>query len=287
MFFSHKAAMSLKGVSLPLDAIRQLQIADGSPCWGMWLRYWKKENDEKTRDDYPAHLVVCPFHPSTWPCLLHVSLKLEEESGSVFKALSALSDCGVSILSIVCAPSGHNHETLDLVGTIPSILESEAMESLRQIMKINASIDDLARQKIITEKWAEPVLRRIEKFKKDFNLAEEKSTFLRKRYKDKITEEKSTSGLAYNPNYLTPETWQAIGESHGMEAVKISWLQYPAFYRYHGEPSYIEFAPSIERRILQPVESSIKSFKKFLPSEILNSSETVLPVLASVDAMSR
>jgi|GEM_PF-3213942 len=229
MFLSERATLSLDGIRLPSDAIRRVGIGCDADCWGLWLPYWGDRQETHGQPNLPAHFAISPFYPGVWPCLLHIALKMQEEPGTVSRAIAHCADLGLGVLSHVFAQTGHNHGTLTLIATAPRLFASPfiAQHHPGNRGSIRVPLTTL------TSEWGVPVLEEVCRIRVGLAAANLKAKsaggqFLRKRFVS-VAQSHDQCGLVFDPHQV-PEHLTAEAYTQFVDAIAIRWLQYPAYY---------------------------------------------------------
>jgi hypothetical protein len=106
------------GIQVRAKSVEQIGIFDKSKCWGLWFQ--NPVTDPKrlalmTRKREHCHLIVSPFHPSSWPFLLRVQIWLVDRPGALAEVAEQLRLLGLSILATECAASGFGQATWNIV----------------------------------------------------------------------------------------------------------------------------------------------------------------------------
>lgn len=99
------------GIVARQKALQPLGIYDQSICWGAWVVNPHKER----RDCKCPHLVVSPFHPSSWAFMMRLQLTLKNRKGSLADAAGVLKENNLSILLADCTPTGFSHATWKVI----------------------------------------------------------------------------------------------------------------------------------------------------------------------------
>jgi hypothetical protein len=237
MHFAERAALQMDGVRLSIEMLQRVGIGPESQCWALWMPSWTRTHTNvDASHPKPGHLVISPFHPDDWPCLIHFTLKLHDATGTVHNAIKALAAERVNILSHSFTPTGHNHGTLDAVGTLSDLLGRKFLANWRAADSPPRTTDDVETQKILSRKWAPLVLDRLRRIVQHIYCADSTTHFLRPRFASDPKEQPDPTevrGLAYHPYWL-PARVKAFAETQHVNAVEVRWLQYPAFYWFYG-----------------------------------------------------
>lgn len=109
MIFSNVNQVQERGFELDPAAVERVGVFDGSVCWGVWVP------DPRGEEDRRKHLLVSPIHPSVWPYLLRLEIKLRDKPGTMATATKFLVDSQINIQFAECAISGHHHATWNVV----------------------------------------------------------------------------------------------------------------------------------------------------------------------------
>lgn len=106
------------GIQVRAKSVEQLGIYDKSKCWGLWFQNPITDEDRLAlmpRKREHCHLIVSPFHPSSWPFLLRVQVWLVDRPGALAAVAEELRRLGLSILATECAASGFGQATWNIV----------------------------------------------------------------------------------------------------------------------------------------------------------------------------
>lgn len=226
MQYGDEAVLTHDGIWIPAKPLEMIGIVDTSACWASWVPDWTQES---TPDRFPDHLIISPFHPEIWQCLLHISLKLEDREGTAHAAIRSLTRADVELIAHHMTPTGHHHATLSMVGTVPELLCSERARRWNQLRPDERRASDRDVRIAATREIAEPVFRAMMRIADAVNTDNAKEQFLRRRFvADPGVGEDRPWGLAFDPRYLSDDI-QERSVRQMIHGVSIRWLQYPAF----------------------------------------------------------
>lgn len=233
MLYGDEAVLTASGVRMAQKPLELIGINHDSSCWGAWVPNWNPEVDPKA---YPDHLLISPFHPETWHCLLHITLKLEDEEGTAADAFDALNHAGVDLLSHHMTPSGHHHATLHVVGTLPEVLARPEARDWQQRSRVDRDYNSENVKKAAAHLIAQPVLEAARQVHDQIVDRNQRQSFLRHGFltTDPKGKLESVGGFVFNPKDIVGDvaSW-AVGQS--IPTISVRWLQYPAFFWLYGD----------------------------------------------------
>lgn len=123
MIYGDLVTIAHNGIRIPPQVIRPVGLHNRSRCWGVWVPEvtadasgGEVKSDRTTRPSEPAHLVVSPFHPVSWPYLVRLELKIRHDKGTLARASDILRKQRINILHEQCSQTGFQHLTWEVVG---------------------------------------------------------------------------------------------------------------------------------------------------------------------------
>lgn len=103
--------LTADGIAVHGKALQPLGIFDQSICWSVWV---ENPHQEHEHHKHP-NLIVSPFHPSSWPFMVRLQVRLYNEKGVLARACKLIEDSDLSILFAECTPTGFSHATWTII----------------------------------------------------------------------------------------------------------------------------------------------------------------------------
>lgn len=105
MIHGDVVTLGLRHITVREKALVPVGIFPDSICWGQWI----------SRGGAEQHLIVSPIHPTSWPFVLRLRLRLCSRVGSLLGAATVLSEQGLSVLFADCIKSGFGFAVWNVV----------------------------------------------------------------------------------------------------------------------------------------------------------------------------
>ncbi len=126
MQFSGVVSILPRQIRVHEKHLEPIGVYDGSRCWGVWVQnnYSQKAHDEvlASLDSMSRyHFIISPFHPSSWPFLVRLVLKISHDKGSLAAASESLTALNVNILFARCSQTGFSHATWNVIGELLNV----------------------------------------------------------------------------------------------------------------------------------------------------------------------
>ncbi|WP_420127446.1 hypothetical protein [Longimicrobium sp.] len=275
MIFSNVSRVHERGFVLDPADLERIGVFDKSVCWGVWAP------DPRGNSERRKHLIISPIHPSVWPFLLRMEIKLRR--GRIATALKFLVDERINIQSNECAISGHHHATWHVVADANDV-RSELDKDFQGIRRL--SVDerghDSPRLQEFSNRLASLMLAKavntpeamVDAHRADesYREGELDSGFLHNRIVDK-----HLLPFFYAPHAM-PANLVEVAEKGLPQAVTCRWMQDLAFFAIYGDmlhPMRLQYDHST--RLLKPAEQSAQGLHKILERQ---RQPTLLPAAA-------
>lgn len=112
MIFSRVIGVENRGFHIDATALERIGVFHESVCWGVWVPDPRGMTAEPRQR---KHLLISPIHPSVWPFLLALEIKLRDAPGMMKIAAELLVNSHLNIQFAESAISGHHHATWNVV----------------------------------------------------------------------------------------------------------------------------------------------------------------------------
>ena len=254
MIFSNVSRVHERGFVLDPADLERIGVFDKSVCWGVWAP------DPRGDSERRKHLLISPIHPSVWPFLLRMEIKLCH--GRIATALKFLVDSQINIQSNECAMSGHHHATWHVVADANDI-RGQLDKDFDEIRKlpVDARSYDNPRLQAFSNELASLMLAKavtIPKEMLDAHRADESyregqldSGFLHNRIVDK-----HLIPFFYDPLAMPTELVE-VAEKGLPQAVTCRWMQNLAFFAIYGDMRYpMRLQYDHSTRLLKPLQNA-------------------------------
>ena len=235
MIFSTVSRVQERGFELDPAALERIGVFDRSVCWGVWVP------DPRGEGNHRKHLLISPIHPSVWPFLLRMEIKLRDKPGQMAIATKFLVDSQINIQFAESAISGHHHATWNVVAEandVRSNLHDEftAIQSLPGASRgyLNPRLNDfsnrLAAQMLDKAVKLPRAMEEAHRRQDSYTPGELDCGFLHNRIVDK-----ELIRFFYDPSAMpTPELVDAARKGLP-QAVTCRWMQNLAFFAVYGD----------------------------------------------------
>ncbi|HEU4453203.1 MAG TPA: hypothetical protein VFR81_09080 [Longimicrobium sp.] len=233
MIFSNVVRVHERGFHVDAADIERIGVFDKSVCWGVWVPDPRGNGNPHQR----KHLLISPIHPSVWPFLLRLEIKLRDAPGRMAVAAAHLFDSRLNIQLAESAISGHHHATWNVVAEAVDVRGNltDAFVEIQRIpdadkVYLNPQLEAFANRlaaKMFAREVQLPKLL-IEAHRKDptYNPSMVDSGFLHNRIVDK-------AGF-YDVSAI-PRKLKAAAERGLPQAVTCRWMQNLAFFAVYGD----------------------------------------------------
>jgi hypothetical protein len=190
------------GPKIHAGALRTIGVYNKSRCWGIWLPpdavYDPSENPGLgLADGFKPHLLLSSIHPSSWPYVFRVQLRLAHFPGAMAYAAEVFKKSDINILFAECTESGFRHATWNVIGEALRIKEKTSNilgETQRDINPEHRKSNSARITEALLEELPEFVESLYEQNKK------QKVPFLRARF--------ATPRLcSYEEEFFDPQVW--------------------------------------------------------------------------------
>jgi hypothetical protein len=283
MIFSNVSRVQERGFELDPASLERIGIFDQSVCWGVWVP--DPRGDLARR----KHLLISPVHPSVWPFLLRMEIKLRDDRGRMAAAMKFLVDSQINVQFTECAKSGHHHATWTVVADTNDVrgrLEKD-FGDIRRLPddergygspRLQAFSDELAAQMLDKAVTLPTAMLDAHRADESYRKGKLDSGFLHNRIVDK-----HLIPFFYDPRAMPTSELVEVAEKGLPQAVTCRWMQNLAFFAIYGDmrnPMRLQYDHST--RLLKPSDRSTQSLHKILERQ---GQPTLLPAaaVASVD----
>src|SRR5262245_21314776 len=226
------------GLIVEAKELEPIGIFDGSQCWAIWLPNWDPQIDTRAAQIEPAieHLLISPFHTSTWPGLFRVELRIENTPEALCKMTTVLAEQDLSILLYDLTPAGYHHVLFSAICHRVAFTRDPDLQNGRKIGSAT-NLKDADRWKWANQYLAPRALELSYRIRAAILTANDRcgGNFLHGAFQEPTS---AFGGMLYEVAQLPanlPEEIKVTAAEQQFRAVSCRWLQAMAFYWLYGQ----------------------------------------------------
>jgi hypothetical protein len=234
---------------------------------GVWVPDPRGEKDRR------KHLLISPIHPSVWPFLLRLEIKLRDQPGKMARAAEVLLGAGLNIQFAECGISGHHHATWNVIaeandvrGGLQDNPEFQAVQGLPSEQRIysNIYLEDFS-NRLAALMLAKAVdlprtMEQAHRMDESYAAGEIDCGFLHNRIVDK-----ELIRFFYEPDAMPTPELAEVARKGLPQAVTCRWMQSLAFFALYGDMRHpIRLQYDLSTRLLKLSDDGHRGFGRVL-----------------------